>query len=551
MEAVDWLDFGSEDFTFPGMYRAIVEDNQDPAGVGRVRVRIFGIHTFNSKNESEGVPPNMGTPVNHLPWAEPCLSMYYSGGVNLDNENLQTPNERYTARGGDKPFTLPAGPVDSLNPVFEDTTMNEYGTGGIFTVPKKGSQVWIFFENGDHTRPHYWALAPKKADWERQKVKIAEDVKVKRDNVDAWRDAFDSIVDSSEHKGSTSPASTALLNNSGKIEKPKLEIFNVDEVENYNITSYTSPGGVTHIVVNEDGLERHYIMHKGEINYMEHTGQSKRMVGNFNFQESNDSETDANDFEELIANNYELHIGGDFDTFVRKSNFVQIDGDMQVNVKKNLSFVTREGNVNVIVENGDCNVSTNSGKTNVFSQDDIQVNTPSNARIQVTGDTFLDVTGSVHINTGDVINLESLGTISIKSNQEIAFDCQKFSITSPNGFEVNAGTQFAVKPGGFGGNSTFNAPTVLASHPGCFPGPIAGGPSPFPAAPSPVTPPQPLQFQQGSSTNLEEANPPAFDEQDTQETTIPEPNTIDTQQQEATQEANQLDTDGDSGPIIG
>lgn len=550
MEQVEWTDFGSEDFTFPGMYRAIVEDNQDPADVGRVRVRIFGIHSFNPKDAPDGVPPDVGTPVDHLPWAEPCLSPYFSGGINLDNENLQTPKDRYSAKSGGKPFTLPASTPDALNPIFEDTTMNKYGTGGIFTVPKKGSQVWIFFENGDHTRPHYWALAPKKADWERQKVKLSDDIKVKRDNIDAWRNAFESIVDSVEHKGASEPAATALLNNSGKIEKPKLEIFNIDETKNYNITSYTSPGGVTHIIVNENGLERHYIIHKGEIEYKEHTGQSKRMVGNLNFQESNSSDTDANDFEELIANNYELHIGGDFDTFVRKSNFVQIEGDMQVNVGKNLNLVTREGNVNIIVEEGDTNISTNTGKTNVYSQDDIQVSTAANARLKVTGDTFVDATGAVHVKTGDVVNLESVGTISVKSSQEVTFDCTKFSITAPQGFEVNAGTQFAVKPGGFGGNSTFNAPTVLALHPGCFPGPIAGGPSPFPSAPTPVTPPNPLQFVQGSQTQLEEANPPAFEEADTTETTIPPPTTINTQQEASAQAAEQQDQGG-GGPIIG
>jgi hypothetical protein len=33
-------------FEFPGNYRAIVEDNEDPLDIGRVRVRIIGIHSI-------------------------------------------------------------------------------------------------------------------------------------------------------------------------------------------------------------------------------------------------------------------------------------------------------------------------------------------------------------------------------------------------------------------------------------------------------------------------------------------------------------------------
>ena len=65
---------GNDVFTFNGNYRAIVEDNEDPIDIGRVRVRIFGMHSLDPKE----------TPVDHLPWAEPCLAMYYSGGKNLD-----------------------------------------------------------------------------------------------------------------------------------------------------------------------------------------------------------------------------------------------------------------------------------------------------------------------------------------------------------------------------------------------------------------------------------------------------------------------------------
>lgn len=47
-----------------GMYRAVVEDNQDPMGLGRVRIRLPMIHGF----KGEGVP------TESLPWATTCGS---------------------------------------------------------------------------------------------------------------------------------------------------------------------------------------------------------------------------------------------------------------------------------------------------------------------------------------------------------------------------------------------------------------------------------------------------------------------------------------------
>lgn len=49
------------------LYRGVVEDNNDPLRLGRVRVRIFGLHTSNNENSTEKV-----NVINkeHLPWAE-------------------------------------------------------------------------------------------------------------------------------------------------------------------------------------------------------------------------------------------------------------------------------------------------------------------------------------------------------------------------------------------------------------------------------------------------------------------------------------------------
>jgi len=49
------------------LYRAVVEDNNDPEKLGRVKVRIFGIHTKN--NENSGEEFNFIS-TSDLPWSE-------------------------------------------------------------------------------------------------------------------------------------------------------------------------------------------------------------------------------------------------------------------------------------------------------------------------------------------------------------------------------------------------------------------------------------------------------------------------------------------------
>ena len=92
-----------------GFYRAIVEDNNDPTKRGRVRVRIWGLHTDKlTKTVKEGIP------TNELPWAEPCLPIH---------------------EGGVSGF-------------------------GIFGVPLQGSHVMVFFENNNLNQPRYFASLP-------------------------------------------------------------------------------------------------------------------------------------------------------------------------------------------------------------------------------------------------------------------------------------------------------------------------------------------------------------------------------------------------------
>lgn len=85
-------------------YRAVVEDREDPKKLGRVRVRILGIHPINAKNEGK----DKGVPVANLPWAEVIPPLMHGG----QNSGI-----------------------------------------GISTVPVLGTWVWVFLDGGDWNRP--------------------------------------------------------------------------------------------------------------------------------------------------------------------------------------------------------------------------------------------------------------------------------------------------------------------------------------------------------------------------------------------------------------
>jgi len=92
-----------------GIYRGVVEDRIDPLKLGRVRVRVMGVHTEQQVDDG----------YNKSPWEELCW----------------------------------AQPV---NPNFEGSMSGM----GAYSVPLKGSHVMVFFENGNMMQPRYFGTVP-------------------------------------------------------------------------------------------------------------------------------------------------------------------------------------------------------------------------------------------------------------------------------------------------------------------------------------------------------------------------------------------------------
>ena len=102
-------DIKIKDDKFNGIYRGVIESNEDNENRGRCKIRIFGLHTPKKiKSNTEGIP------TNELPWAEPALSLI-------------------------------------------EGSISGYG---LFSVPLQGSHVFVFFEEGNPMQPRYFASAP-------------------------------------------------------------------------------------------------------------------------------------------------------------------------------------------------------------------------------------------------------------------------------------------------------------------------------------------------------------------------------------------------------
>lgn len=102
------------DMTIPrdklyGIYRGVVEDNNDPDQSGKCRIRVFGVH---SPTKIKTV--NDGIPTEELPWAEPVLGLI-------------------------------------------EGSISGYG---FFGVPLQGSHVFVFFEAGNIMNIRYFATVP-------------------------------------------------------------------------------------------------------------------------------------------------------------------------------------------------------------------------------------------------------------------------------------------------------------------------------------------------------------------------------------------------------
>lgn len=415
---IDFSQFSREDFKINGFRRAIVEDNDDPTNSGRVRVRIIGIHSLDGDE----------TKISHLPWAEPCLSLYTSGGFNVKNNNTTTPVTRYEsgADGGKVLQDRPSKQETKLRLISEwqDQTTQNNGTGAHFVVPAKGTMVWIFFDDGNHLKPQYFGASPRKLDWDTQFEKLSADLKDKEQTLLNLFDEMEALESNNQQFNGVRQITQNI-----QIKTPILRPnFNFD-ADNFNTTaknkdlsSWTSPGGVTFLAINDNNNgsnEKVFIMHKGYLEHVDQSGQRTVLIGKTN-ETSTDplspqhAEGKGNDIRNIVSNNSELYVLGDHKIFVKGNSFIQCEKSVEINAKEEVGIFSREGNVNILAESADINIESKSANFNVSS---------TNSQFLVDSQ-FL---------------VKSKGPIKFESDESIDFVAPLVQIGAENQFTVDAG----------------------------------------------------------------------------------------------------------------
>lgn len=424
--------FNRSNFSFPGIYRGVVEDNADPLDVGRLRVRIREIHSIDGND----------IPVEQLPWAEPAIGLYWSGGKNILNrdhkadEEPDKPEARYNPNPpapNPKPPRYPKenGIIKKGASATDPTVIDEYGnacgTGGFFTVPKRGNWVFLFFENGNHMKPIYFAMAPNKKDWDFQKDFRDSEISNKIKQLKEFKEEFEPRKEV-KGKGWASDARVNSL-----VDKPKFNILPVNDVgpnTNRDITCMTSLNGTTIVIDNRLTREQIFIIHKNCMEYTDTEGNKKFYVGKsrgHTQKNTNDPDTPSN-YEVGVEGNHSLHVFGNYDIYSHGRTNIQCDEHVQIDAKKSVGIVSREGDVDIIVEKGSINADVQSG--------DINVNVASNFNAQINGNANIKVDKNMKATVGQNADIK-VGQSTKLTSSSLDVKCTgKVNIEATDGMDI-------------------------------------------------------------------------------------------------------------------
>lgn len=415
-------------FTLFGIYRGIVEDNNDPDGTGRVKIRVFGLHD----------DPETPVAVAQLPWATPALSLSWSGGFNLLNKDAPPGKDRYdpgpksiVAGTNVTPASFNQPGIDVFATEKIDPFINACGTGGHFVTPKNGNWLFVFFDGGNPMHPVYFAMAPTGRDWKTQAEARDTDIEQKISQLQNFTSFFKKV----EAQNVTIPpvetgedwTNTALVDS--QVGVPNINIEGIiSEKPNKDIYSVTSPNGTTIVIDNRSGLERLYIIHKNTIEHIDESGNKKVYIGkSYNKVSQFNSVADSPDpsnYQIGVEGNHELFIVGDWNVHTAGDINLKSAGNIQIQSAKNVGISVNSGDVDLIMNKGNLNAKVNGNlNANIFENANIKVDKDCNLLINknlkatVGGSTDIKSTGNMNLQTDGDFNLVVGGSIKTQSTE--------------------------------------------------------------------------------------------------------------------------------------
>ena len=342
-----------------GFSLGIVVQNNDPQKRGRVKVFIphlslnlyegwdaltkDGKTSFETDKSFEKLSdPKIKDVIdkikNQLPWAN-CAAPIF--GENGDHYYNALNTESKTGDGGDKESDKPAKAIEDAPPqdAFENSYQhNSYNnsTKGLFSVPRVGSRVWVFFENNNLNRPVYFATSYDKNDWSNVSDGHYPD---KGENFSK----NDKLPDDEEYDDSYQ--NKVVVSQRGGV----IEIVNSDNQESVQISHYN--GGFK---IWSNGGTKEYV-----------EGTERKLISAGSFR------TVTNDDNEVILKNQNTTVNENKTTNVIKNVSLTIGENLDINVEKNVT-ININGSANVTVKE-DC-VVTSEKNVKIFSGEKIQLN---------------------------------------------------------------------------------------------------------------------------------------------------------------------------------
>jgi len=287
-----------------GFSLGIVVQNNDPQKRGRVKVFIphlsLNIYEGWDNLSEEKTFEKLSDPKikvviddikNQLPWANCAAPIFGETGDHYYNAKSQ---ESKSGDSIDKIGDKPAKSIEDSPP--QDAFSNNYShnsynnsSKGLFSVPRVGSRVWVFFENNNLNRPVYFATSYGGGDWDKVSNEHYPDKSENFSKNDQLL-AGDSYDDSYQNK--------VVVSQRGGV----IEIVNSDNAESVQISHYN--GGFK---IWSNGGTKEYV-----------EGDDKKLVK---------SNSQVN-----VKCNSQLHVGKNMDIHVIENQTITVGGDVNIDV---------------------------------------------------------------------------------------------------------------------------------------------------------------------------------------------------------------------------
>jgi len=355
-------------------YRAVVEDNNDPEKLGRVKVRIFGLHTDKNENSEEEFE---WIQTDQLPWAEIMGGTDFGliNGVGISTVLRQGTWVWCILNHGNPNMPIVMGTI-----IGKVNERDKYEDGLGFN-DKDG--VYPFDSRIDEADQNRLArnekLGDKYYDVEKSVYSSTDTIhKIINDNVDIQEEIKDDqtvtghgingevIVDVSQIEPNSLDDSTEYPN-SNVIETHSGHVITLDDTEgNERVRVYHTSG--SYIEIRPDGTfvqksvntdaESHYI-HMSDV--QEHVAKGVKRYIEDNIEEIINKSVKRN-----IKQNLQEHIEGDLHLKVDGNVIWQVGGDVQWNVGQNVRWLVGENQQfdigsNITINSGGTQTNTNGG----------------------------------------------------------------------------------------------------------------------------------------------------------------------------------------------